>query len=99
MVVVHCAYTEQINPAGAAPVLTRDQIWRGLQRKVRRAQDFVPVIEGCDVIEDKGNEVVRVAHFKAMGDRPAMKVQETCRSYYPTKVRLMATAKHIQIDN
>lgn len=80
MVTVHCAYTEQINPSGASPVLTRDQIWKGLQRKVRRAQDFVPVISATDVLEDKGDEVVRVAHF-AHG-----KVKEVCKSYYPTKV-------------
>jgi len=90
MVVIHCAYTEQINPSGTTPVLTRDQIWRGLQRKVRRAQDFVPVIEDCEVLEERTTdgvpEVVRLAHFKAMGDRPPTKVEEVCRSFYPTKI-------------
>lgn len=80
MVTIHCAYTEQINPAGASPVITRDQIWKGLQRKIRRAQDFVPIIEGCDVIEEKDNQVIREAHFKAALGNPAKTVREDCRS-------------------
>jgi hypothetical protein len=88
MVNIHCAYSEPINPAGASPVLTRDQIWRGLQRKIRRAEDFVPVIEKTDVLEDGPEEVVRMAHFKAMGNRPPGAMKEICRSYYPTKVMM-----------
>lgn len=86
MVNVHCAYTEPINPAGASPTLSRDQIWRGLQRKIRHAQDFVPVIEGTDVLEEKDNEVTRIAHFKSMGGKSAHSEKEVCKSYYPTKV-------------
>ena len=71
MVVINCAYSEHINPPGASPVLTQKQIWNGLQRKVRRAQDFVPVIKGYDVIEDNGNTVVREAHFEAVHGNPA----------------------------
>ncbi|KAF2773100.1 DUF1857-domain-containing protein [Teratosphaeria nubilosa] len=82
MVNVHWAYTEPINPPNASPVLTRDQIWRGLQRKVRRAQDFVPIIKACDVVEEKGNEVTRIAHFEQGGKK--REVKEVCKSYYPT---------------
>lgn len=84
---IHCAYTEPINPPGATPVLTRDQIWKGLQRKIRKAQDFVPIIVGTDVLAEKDNEVVRVAHFKERDGIPAGDVKEVCKSYYPTKVR------------
>jgi len=62
------------------------KIWNGLQRKVRKAQDFVPVITATDVVEDKGDEVVRVAHFKEFHGQPPHEVREVCRSYYPTKV-------------
>ncbi|TKA58204.1 hypothetical protein B0A55_11102 [Friedmanniomyces simplex] len=88
MVTINCAYTESINPPSAHPTLTQSQIWRGLQRKIRHAQDFVPVIEGTDVIEEKdaGREVTRVAHFKAMGERPARSEREVCRSFAPTRV-------------
>ena len=86
MAVIHIAYTEKINPSGASPKLTRDQIWKGLQRKIRRAQDFVPVIDSCEVIEEKENQVIREAHFQAFGGNEAKTVREDCRSYYPTKV-------------
>lgn len=92
MVTINCAYTEQINPAGATPVLTREQVWKGLQRKIRKAQDFVPVIEACDVIEEKDNEVVREAHFKAVQGFEKKTVREVCKSYYPTKVRIWTSS-------
>ncbi|KAK3113825.1 hypothetical protein LTR53_008497 [Teratosphaeriaceae sp. CCFEE 6253] len=86
MVVINCAYTEAINPDGASPVLKQEQIWRGLQRKIRHAQDFVPVIEGTDIVEDKGDEVTRIAHFRTMGEDAAHSEKEVCKSYYPTRV-------------
>jgi hypothetical protein len=39
-----------------------------------------------DVIEDKEDEVVRMAHFIEAHGQPAHSVREFCRSYYPTKV-------------
>lgn len=98
MVTINCAYTEPINPSGGSPVLTQDQIWKGLQRKIRHAQDFVPVITGTDVVEEKDNEVTRVAHFKAMHEpdgktvrKEGHSVKEVCKSYYPTKVRFFSS--------
>jgi len=88
MVAIYAAYTQQINPAGATPVLTRPQVWAGLQRKIRRAQDFVPVIHDCDVIEEKDNVVVREAHFTTDGvpGRGGKTIREVCKSYEPIKV-------------
>jgi hypothetical protein len=58
-----------------------------MQRKICHAEDFVPIIEKTDVIEDdKEDEVVRVAHFIEAHGQPAHSVREVCRSYYPTKV-------------
>jgi len=88
MVNIHCAYSEPINPSGATPVLSRDQIWKALQRKIRKAQDFVPVIEATEVVEEKENEVTRIAHFKAMNGHEAHAEKEVCKSYYPTKVSI-----------
>ncbi|EMD00773.1 hypothetical protein BAUCODRAFT_118509 [Baudoinia panamericana UAMH 10762] len=89
MVVIYCAYSEPINPSGTSPVLSRDQIWQALQQKVRHPSGFVPIITGTDIIEDKGDEVTRIAHFQPPG-KPAHSLREVCKSYYPTKIDFWA---------
>ncbi|KAK6440847.1 hypothetical protein LTR95_002928 [Oleoguttula sp. CCFEE 5521] len=84
-ITVHCAYTEPINPSSATPVLSQPQVWNGLQRKIRKAQDFVPIITATDIVSDEGDEVVRIAHFSDRGDGEK-EVREVCKSYWPTKV-------------
>ena len=86
MVNLHLAYTSKINPAGATPVLNQAQIWAGLQRKIRFAQEFVPVIESCDVLEDKDGVVTRVVKFKP-GLGPKDTAREVVRGYWPSWVR------------
>jgi len=85
----HIAFTAPINPAGATPILTRAQIWAGLQRKIKAGQEFVGgAIIGTDVVEEYTDEtsgnpvVVRDILFRD-GER---RVRETCISYEPTKV-------------
>ncbi|XXH02533.1 hypothetical protein Hte_008909 [Hypoxylon texense] len=97
MVTFNLAYTAPVNPAGATPVLTVPQVWAGLQRKVRRAQDFVPVIEACDVLSEgtdarTGNlRVVREVRFRAgfepsAGAHGGARVRETCAHFAPRRV-------------
>ena len=52
MAVINLAYTGTINPPGVSPQLTEEQVWQGLQRKVRRGQDFVPVITSTTVVSE-----------------------------------------------
>ncbi|KAI1413229.1 DUF1857-domain-containing protein, partial [Hypoxylon sp. FL1857] len=96
MVTFNLAYTAPINPAGATPALTLAQVWTGLQRKVHRAQEFVPVIEECNVlseetVEGTGNlKVTREVRFKA-GSEPASGaggtlVKEVVVHYPPCRV-------------
>jgi hypothetical protein len=86
MVNINLAYTQAINPAGATPVLTRAQVWAGLERKVRHAHEFVPVFEGCEVIEEHENVVVRETKLKPMEGRPGKTQRETCKLFKPAKV-------------
>jgi len=83
MVNLYLAYTAPINPSGATPVLTVDQCWQGLQRKVRNAPEFVGAIKICDVIDDKGDEVTREVAF---ANAPEKRIKEVCKSYKPMKV-------------
>ena len=85
----HIAFTAAINPPNTSPVLTRSQIWTGLERKILAGQDFVGgAIISTDIIRTyddsvSGNPVtVREVVFRE-GNR---RVQETCTAYEPTKV-------------
>ncbi|KAK0649087.1 duf1857 domain-containing protein [Cercophora newfieldiana] len=94
MVVFNLAYTAPINRPGQT-VLTLNQVWAGLQRKVRHAQEFVPLIVSCKVVEEKaakGDEdvtvVTRNVIFRA-GNGPKADgepVQEICKEYPPCRV-------------
>ena len=92
MVTINVAYTTPVNPPGATPMLTREQLWTGMERKVRRAHDFVPVFEDCKVIEEHDNVIVRETKLKPMEGRPGKTQQETCKLYKPTKVC------HVRLD-
>jgi hypothetical protein len=85
MVVLYLSHTAPINPASSSPVLTIPQIWAGLQRKIRFAQEFVPVIESCDVVSDENGVVVRDVKFKE-GAGPKPQARETVRSHWPSWV-------------
>ncbi|KAF2184255.1 DUF1857-domain-containing protein [Zopfia rhizophila CBS 207.26] len=85
MVTFNLAYTSRINPPGITPILNYPQIWAGLQRKIRFAQEFVPVIESCDVISDKDGVVERQVKFKE-GQGPKDSAREVVRSYEPAWV-------------
>lgn len=80
MVTLNLAYSSRINPPSATPVLTRAQVWAGLQRKIRFAQEFVPVIESCEVLSDANGVVDRKVKFKKnMG--PKAEARETVRCW------------------
>jgi hypothetical protein len=85
MVTIAYAYTAPINPANATPILSRDDVFSGLRRKVRQAAEFVPVIESCNVLFEDGNVVTREVTFKE-GAGPTGRVKEICIERYPTKV-------------
>lgn len=87
MVVINIAYTAPINPAGAEPKLNQVQIWTGLERKVRHAQEFVAIIVACDVVSEERTakgypSVTRDVTFKG-ADKP---VREVCTHYAPSRV-------------
>ncbi|KAF4762570.1 hypothetical protein HAV15_007252 [Penicillium sp. str.  len=47
------AFTAPINPPGATPVVTPEQIWNGLLLKIRSAETFVPgAIQSTKVVSE-----------------------------------------------
>jgi len=94
MVVFNLAYTAPINCPDQS-VLTRDQVWAGLQRKVRHAQEFVPLIVKCEVVQeevaarDEDVTVVTRQVIFAPGKGPKADgepVTEVCKEYPPCRV-------------
>ncbi|KAK5075998.1 hypothetical protein LTS08_002507 [Lithohypha guttulata] len=93
----YLAYTAPINPDGATPVLSKDQVWQGLQRKVRQAQVFVPnAIKSTQVLSEEkdehGREVVKREVIFIENDR---KARESCVFFPQMKVE---AHKFIQSD-
>ncbi|KAJ5096209.1 Protein of unknown function DUF1857 [Penicillium alfredii] len=83
------AFTAPINPSGATPVLTPQQIWAGLLLKIRSAETFVPAaIQSTTVVSDSvdsttGNPVtVREVTFR----ETQRKVQETVTAFESCRV-------------
>ncbi|KAI9863404.1 MAG: hypothetical protein M1813_003846 [Trichoglossum hirsutum] len=58
------AYTVSVNSASASPTLTKDEVWRGLMGKARRPQDYVPVINHCEVLSENENGLIRNADIQ-----------------------------------
>jgi len=87
MVTFYLAYTAPINPPNTTPVLTVPQVWQGLQRKIRFAQEFVSAITSCTVLEDKDGVVTRAVTIKE-GLGMATNKREVVKSYEPTWVSL-----------
>ncbi|KAJ9133326.1 hypothetical protein NKR23_g10834 [Pleurostoma richardsiae] len=84
----YVAFTAPINPPSASPQLTIENIWPLLQRKIRRAEDFVgAAIRSTDVISQSSTPAgqpvtVREVVFHE-GDR---RVREECVEFWPMKV-------------
>jgi len=82
------AYTAAINPPSATTKLELQHIWPLLQRKIRRAQDFVgAAITATEVLEvkttDDGHRVTSREVVFREGNR---RVHEDCVEYEPMRV-------------
>ncbi|KAJ7604257.1 DUF1857-domain-containing protein [Roridomyces roridus] len=52
------AITRPVNPPGVEPVLTEEQVWKGLKFKAHSPDVFVPMISACKTISEDGNKIV-----------------------------------------
>ncbi|KAJ7460110.1 DUF1857-domain-containing protein [Mycena galericulata] len=57
------AVTRPVNPPGAEPIITEEQLWKALEYKARNPSAFVPMISSCKVTVDNGNKLVREVTF------------------------------------
>ena len=54
----------EVNPPGFTPVLSRDDVWRGLVAKANDAVPFVPGMTRCEVVEDLPQGFWREVEFR-----------------------------------
>ncbi|KAJ9487109.1 hypothetical protein VN97_g6216 [Penicillium thymicola] len=83
------AFTAPINPPGATPVVTPEQIWNGLLLKIRSAETFVPgAIQSTKVISDYvDSSTGKPVTVREVLFRETQKiVQETVTTFKPTRI-------------
>jgi hypothetical protein len=86
-VTIHLAHTALINPPGTDRVLTAAQAWAGLQRKARRPQDFVPVVDTCEILSEVDGIISCIVVFKRdSGVAHAKRIKETCTLKAPCRL-------------
>jgi Domain of unknown function (DUF1857) len=86
MVKVYAARTVPVNPPNESFVLERDLLWEALQRKIRRAPDFVPSMKECKVISDENDVVVRDCVLE-LGNKELRRMREEVTSVGKQSVR------------
>ncbi|KAI1421840.1 hypothetical protein F5Y12DRAFT_665956 [Xylaria sp. FL1777] len=91
MVTFNVAYTAPINKTGATPILTQPQVWEGLKLQVKRAQEFVPAITGCQILSEEALpsgdlQLTREVQFASTTGNSARSVKEVCVHYAPCRV-------------
>ena len=58
-----------VNPSGAEPRLSREQVWRGLEMKAENALPFVPGMSKCEVVERSYIMILRDVTFAGNSHR------------------------------
>ncbi|RKL38999.1 hypothetical protein BFJ72_g7129 [Fusarium proliferatum] len=91
MVTINLAYSVPINPSGVSPTLSEAQVWNGLKRKVRKANEFVAPILECNVLSEEeveaGTKVIRQVTFdKEARGKDETVVEEIVYEFAPTRV-------------
>lgn len=59
---INFAASRPVNPPGATPRLSEAQVWKGLEIKARKPQDFIVAAESCTILSDSGNKVLGITY-------------------------------------
>ncbi|MFC2254837.1 SRPBCC family protein [Labrys portucalensis] len=87
------SFAVEVNPEGATPVLTAEQVWKGLEMKAENAVPFVPGMTRCEVIERQGNTLLREITV------PGGNYTELIRFYAPVQVQFERVGSGGFIEN
>jgi hypothetical protein len=87
---ISMARTLPVNPEGAEPKLTRDDLWWGLEQKALNALPFVPDMTRCEVKSKSGNVLEREIELRGdvFGERITLNAPDSVvfeRTYGPSQ--------------
>lgn len=89
MVTVNVAHTAPVNPASTTSKLSISQLWVALERKARKAEDFVDAIAKTELLEEPRESFVkRKVVFRPHPGMPDSVVEDVTL-YKPSRVRLL----------
>jgi Domain of unknown function (DUF1857) len=76
--VISVSKTVPVNPEGTDVVLTRADVWRGLEAKANNALPFVPSMTSCEVTERSDRVIVREIEFRGqqLGERVTLEPED-----------------------
>ncbi len=76
------SYVVEVNPSGAEPVLSRQQVWRGLEMQAKDALPFVPGMTRCDILERTGNQIPREVSFAGASRRKRVTLRARLQGHF-----------------
>ncbi|KAJ7274880.1 DUF1857-domain-containing protein [Mycena rebaudengoi] len=85
------AATRVVNPSGVEPIITEEQLWKGLEFKARNPKAFIPNIASSVVTSDDGKNAVREVKFK---DAPDVVRSETIEGHEPAVIYFETDTGH-----
>ena len=98
MVKVRAARSVPVNPPDATFILKRIQLWTALQRKVRHATEFVPLMKSCTVVKEEGDVVLRDAVL-VQENGTVREMREEVTSYWQQWVCITTKLHHSLLLN
>ena len=91
---VNVAFTSPVNKPGQEPVLSANDVWKGIVETVRRPQDFVDYVSHLDIYDDTGLTLRRTLYFVPSGSHgvPGGKLDQSVKIFPEFKVEFVAAA-------
>lgn len=74
--VVNLTFTSPVNKPGQQPVLSANDVWKGLEYITRRPEDIVDYLAGCEILSDNGLNLKRRLLFKEGTDMPDKPIEQ-----------------------
>ncbi|KAJ6517450.1 DUF1857-domain-containing protein [Mycena vitilis] len=92
------AVTRPVNPAGATPILTEAQLWKGLEYKARNPKPFLVNFQTSKIISETGNKFVLESTVE-LPVRGSVVLKEDIELHAPTMVNFETDLDGLRVTN